>query len=211
LNDIWLTADEHYNHDNIIKFCGRPFADVKEMKEAFIENHNKVVKPGDRVYHLGDMFWRTTTVTEAIEIVTRLNGQHYYIYGNHDEVFRKNPPVRNMFIWCRDAENLKVDGYPHIWLSHYAHRVWNGSHRGAYHLYGHTHNALPQDGSLSFDVGVDAQKFAPISLEEVHVRMKKILEANGDGKFSCLCGNSFTDRYRANAICAKCGKVMERV
>ena len=171
MSTCWFTSDQHYGHSNIIKFCNRPFKDTSEMREKLIENHNSVVKPGDRVYNIGDMFWRTTPMSEAMSIVSRLNGQHYYIYGNHDELFR-NAFLRNKFIWCRDAENLKVEGYPNIYLHHYACKVWNGSHKGSYHLYGHTHNVLPEDGSRSCDVGVDAQNFFPISLEEVHEKMK---------------------------------------
>jgi len=48
-------------------------------------------------------------------------------------------------------------GEQQIWLSHYAHRVWNKSHHGVFHLFAHSHNSLPDDpNSLSFDVGVDA-------------------------------------------------------
>jgi calcineurin-like phosphoesterase family protein len=38
--NTFFTADEHYLHENIIKFCNRPFANRDEMKEALIENHN---------------------------------------------------------------------------------------------------------------------------------------------------------------------------
>ncbi len=27
----WFTADPHYSHSNIIRFCDRPFADVAEI------------------------------------------------------------------------------------------------------------------------------------------------------------------------------------
>jgi calcineurin-like phosphoesterase family protein len=172
---IFFTSDEHYSHANIIKFCNRPFADTQEMKESLIANHNKVVRAGDRVYHLGDIFWHTTSDNEALEIITRLNGQHYYIYGNHEEVLR-NKAIRERFQWCKDTENLKISGYPNIFLCHYAMRVWNGSHKNSWHLFGHSHNALADtvnkdDSKFSFDVGVDAQHYSPISLEQVKDKM----------------------------------------
>ena len=211
MSNIFFTADEHFDHRNIIDFCHRPFKDTAEMRETLIANHNKVVKPGDRVYHLGDMFWRTLPVNDAIAIRYRLNGEHYYIYGNHDELFR-NEKLRSTFVWCRDVENLKVTGYPNIFLCHYAMRVWNGSHRGAYQLYGHTHNDLPEDGSLSFDVGVDAQNFFPISLEDVAAKMKKKTEAFLGKTFVCPkegCGNKFVQHHARLTTCAKCGTLME--
>jgi calcineurin-like phosphoesterase family protein len=53
-----------------------------------------------------------------------------------------------------------------VWMSHYAHRVWPSSHKGSYHIYGHTHGVLP-DHRRSHDVGVDANNYAPVSFEEL--------------------------------------------
>ena len=44
-----------------------------------------------------------------------------------------------------------------IVLSHYAHRVWHGSHKGWLHFYAHSHDSLPAYGK-SHDVGVDTAK-----------------------------------------------------
>lgn len=203
----YFTADEHFGHRNIIDFCKRPYKDVKEMQEKLIENHNKTVKSGDLVYHLGDMFWRTTLLDDAISIVKQLNGQHYYIFGNHDELF-KNKTLRDCFVWCKDIENLKIDGLPNIVLCHYAMRVWNGSHRRAIQLYGHTHAALPEDGSLSMDVGVDAQNFYPISLDEVIEKMRVKAEKFKGKSWVCNCGNKFTATDTSGKLCVKCGKEM---
>lgn len=207
---IYFTSDEHYGHENIIKFCNRPFKDTSEMREALIKNHNSVVRNGDRVYHLGDMFWRTLSDEEVLAIRYRLNGQHFYIMGNHEEVLKRSEAVRKSFVWVRDTENLAVTGYPKIWLSHYAHRVWHGSHKGAYHLYGHTHNELPEDGSLSFDVGVDAQEFYPISINSVYNKMQRIAEHFKGKYFFCPgCGHKFVPFHTRPTTCAKCGGKME--
>lgn len=210
MSSIYFTADEHHGHENIIKFCERPFANTDEMTEKLVANHNEVVKPGDRVYHLGDMFWRTFGVERAVATVQRLNGQHYYIYGNHCELFRNNA-LFSQFIWCRDMENLKIQGYPNIVLCHYAMRVWNGSHRGAYQLYGHTHNVLPEGDYLSTDVGVDAQNFYPISLESVDKLMKTRKGKFDGAQWKCECGHSFLATDMAPKICAKCTKEMRLV
>lgn len=61
--DIWLISDTHFNHANILKFTDsrtglpvRPgFESVDHMNEHMIERWNSVVKPGDIVYHLGDV------------------------------------------------------------------------------------------------------------------------------------------------------------
>jgi calcineurin-like phosphoesterase family protein len=179
MSTVFFTSDEHIGHRNVINFCKRPFNDLGDMKDRLIANHNFIVKPGDRVYHIGDMFWRNVPVKDALDYRYALNGEHYFIWGNHDELIERNPVLQKSFVWCKDVHNLKVDGYPPIWLSHYAHRVWNGSHRGTWHLYGHSHSQLPEvwptgtsdESPLSFDVGVDAQSYFPVSIDQVKSRM----------------------------------------
>lgn len=61
-----------------------------------------------------------------------------------------------------------------LWLSHYAHRVWRGSHRGVWHLYGHSHGSLADDPhALSMDVGVDVRGYGywPLSFDEIREAM----------------------------------------
>ena len=46
---IYFTADTHFGHENVIRFCGRPYATDAEMDEALIENWNSRVKGNDTV------------------------------------------------------------------------------------------------------------------------------------------------------------------
>ena len=66
-----------------------------------------------------------------------------------------------------------------IVLSHYAQCTWKDSFRGAWHLYGHSHGNLPPFRK-SFDVGVDAHDFRPISLDKVRQRMDVVEEPFSD-------------------------------
>lgn len=173
----WFTSDEHYGHRNIIKFCKRPFANIDDMREALIANHNARVSKTDETYHLGDMFWNTLLMDECLNTLKRLNGRHYLIRGNHDERAEQMMGAGFLdhckrFEWLKDVYMFRENGVK-IWLSHYAHRVYPSSHKNAYHLYGHTHDVLP-DFRLSMDVGVDASlgRFAPWSLEQIDNIMK---------------------------------------
>lgn len=77
----WLSSDSHFWHANVIKYCSRPFSSVEEMNEALIAAWNSVVKPGQRVAHLGDF----ALAARAVEtIVPRLNGDIDLYLGNHD-------------------------------------------------------------------------------------------------------------------------------
>ena len=54
---IYFTADTHFDHANIIRFCNRPFATVEEMNETLIANWNRKVHGNDTVYILGYKFY----------------------------------------------------------------------------------------------------------------------------------------------------------
>lgn len=46
---FYFTADAHFGHENVIRFCSRPYATAAEMDEALIENWNSRVKGNDTV------------------------------------------------------------------------------------------------------------------------------------------------------------------
>ena len=56
----YFIADTHFNHENIIEYCNRPFKNAKEMSEYIITKWNSVVTQKDIVYHLGDVGFETT-------------------------------------------------------------------------------------------------------------------------------------------------------
>jgi calcineurin-like phosphoesterase family protein len=78
----------------------------------------------------------------------------------------------DIFLSVQDVLELSIDKRTHFFLSHYAHRVWNGSHKGVIHLYGHSHGSIPDYGK-SMDVGVDTNNLKPYSLDEILTIMKK--------------------------------------
>lgn len=169
---VFITSDLHINHSNIIKYSNRPFENVHEMNDAIIKNWNSVVSNEDIVFNLGDFSFCNDTCT--IKFLEQLNGVQYFIYGNHDKVM-KSDKVQN---YCKRTNKIKLfsDVFElnykgsFIFMSHYAHRTWNRSHRGSLHLYGHSHGTLPGIGR-SMDVGVDStdmnSSFTPFLLERV--------------------------------------------
>ena len=78
---IFFTADTHWGHRNIIRYCQRPFVDVEEMNEALITNWNNTVGKDDIVFHLGDFAMGGSA--EWCRLLERLNGRIYLILGNH--------------------------------------------------------------------------------------------------------------------------------
>jgi calcineurin-like phosphoesterase family protein len=173
----FFTSDPHFGHANIIKYCNRPFHSAGEMDQAIIDRWNARVGPGDTLYCLGD--WCLGRGSRSIGQAAasyreRINcGRIVMLWGNHDRKGRNDPLFQKQFEGVHDLLEIDIAGQP-IVLCHYALRVWNRSHRGAFHLYGHSHGSLPDDpAARSFDCGVDCFDYYPISMEQVVDRMSK--------------------------------------
>jgi calcineurin-like phosphoesterase family protein len=160
--DYYFTSDCHYAHDRVRQYSSRPFSSVEEMDETLIENWNKVVKPDDIIYELGDFAFLKLTPMKAL--LRRLNGRKQAILGNHDKVIRKNKAelLRDgLFESIEDYGELNF-GRQRVILLHYPLRSWHSSHHtpGSIHLHGHCHSALAPLGK-SVDVGVDSIYVVP--------------------------------------------------
>ena len=174
---IWFTADTHFHHSNIIRYCNRPYANADEMNAALIQNWNDRVGPEDTVYHLGDfLLSRKDSPQKFVELIRKLNGRQINVLpGNHDH-FCLQGVVGDRF-QVYSCPLLYLREAPGIVLCHFAMRTWPRSNHGSWHLYGHSHGQLPEDAnSLSFDIGVDCNGYAPIGLDEVTEKMKKKLQ-----------------------------------
>ena len=85
--NIFFISDTHFGHANMLKFTNydgsrlRPFDSVEELDELMIQNWNEMVKPTDKIYHLGDVVYRCKN---RDQIMSRLNGEKVLIKGNHD-------------------------------------------------------------------------------------------------------------------------------
>jgi calcineurin-like phosphoesterase family protein len=151
------------------------------MDNAIISNWNRVVKNDDIVYFLGDFAFANEK--SIADLLFELKGNIKILFGNHDKTLRKFASkdfgsyiyhkLHNRIEFLGDYKEINILGQP-ITLTHYAMRVWNGSHRWSWNLFGHSHNSLPDDpNSLSLDVGVDCHNFTPINFKQVGAIMAK--------------------------------------
>ena len=179
---IFFTSDTHFGHDRDFVFAKRGFETVQEMNEQIVRNWNRVVRPGDTVYHLGDLY---LLEDKNIEYVRRLAGNIHIIRGNHDTDNRINallllPNVKSVG-W---ADMLHYGKY-HFYLSHYPMltcdigitkgNVDKGLRNRTMCLYGHTHQETPFfNGKLPYiyNVGMDAHGCTPIMIDEIIEEMK---------------------------------------
>lgn len=89
MRNIFVISDTHFGHSNIIKYCNRPFKDTDEMDQTLIDNWNKVVKDGDIVYHLGDVFFGKHEQKYGHLLKNVLKGSKRLVVGNHDDLKSK--------------------------------------------------------------------------------------------------------------------------
>lgn len=163
---IYFTSDTHFGHTKVITYSNRPYKTIAEMNLGLIEKWNARVGKRDDVWHLGDFCF----TKDPWEYRKQLNGRIHLILGNHDWRRISLLETTQVFESVQESKYLKYNGM-RFWLSHYAHRTWPKSGKGAFHLYGHSHGDLP-NYNRSMDVGVDANNYQPISIDEVVEKLK---------------------------------------
>lgn len=170
IENIWFSSDFHLLHPKIVSICDRPTT-VEEHDDWLIDRINSVVKKKDMFYILGDISMANKEKTE--KLLHRINGIKVLIEGNHDT------SIKNSTVWLKSVqrENFTFNSpsYPniHIVLDHFPLASWERKVHGAMHLHGHTHNRFVNRG-LSFDIGVDANNYLPLNLEQVFDKMTKL-------------------------------------
>jgi len=179
----WFTADLHFGHANIIRYCARPFADVEEMNCALIERWNEVVVDGDDVWVLGDV--AMGQIAETLPLVGELRGRKLLLTGNHDR--------------CWDGHGRRAEGWEERYLEagffeihhgrievdvgastavacHFPYRGDSHDHdryveqrpvdRGRWLLHGHVHERWRQHGRM-INVGTDGWGYRPVSEAQI--------------------------------------------
>ena len=184
----FLVSDTHFGHAGVCRFTEadgvtkiRPWTDPREMDEAMIQRWNDVVRPNDKVYHLGDVVINR----KALPTLARLNGDKVLIRGNHD-IFRDDE-YREYFRELRAYHVLNGMILSHIPV----HEASLG--RFGTNIHGHLHTARvkkargvdARTGTVLYSdendvryhcVCVEQTGFAPILLEDVY---KRILAEGG--------------------------------
>lgn len=166
--NVWLVADTHFFHKNIIDYCDRPWDDVYAMNNSLIKNWNGVVKKGDVVYVLGDFALGTKDM--IISAGRSLNGDKRLILGNHDRASMQT---------YYDAGFTRVYDHPIIIDDFFilSHRpIEFLPQDGVFaNIYGHVHNdqRFQTCTPRSYCVSVERTSYLPVSFEYVKQKMKE--------------------------------------
>jgi calcineurin-like phosphoesterase family protein len=183
--DTWLIADTHLNHKNILHFRNyrtgeliRPgFDDIHQMNEYIIEQWNSHIKPGDKVIHLGDVFFGPKD--EFLPMWKRLHGSKELIVGNHDDIkfFAKNELVTKIHMWKQMREfGLLLS---HVPLHKNQLRKVSLSQDYDYpknymvNIHGHIHDQPSPEGPYRC-ICVEQTEYKPVHIEDLKQKLDSI-------------------------------------
>jgi calcineurin-like phosphoesterase family protein len=170
-DDIYLIADLHLGHANIIRYCSRPFlvSDVREMDHVLIKNWNYTISPANRVYYLGDLRYGNDALP-ALQYRQKLKGHITFIEGNHDD--RELGAVSSSI--------LDYGGFQFLLVHDPAH---SQSAFDGWVIHGHHHNNnLRQYPFIDFEhrrinVSAEVIGYSPVNLKDIceliHDRMSR--------------------------------------
>ncbi|MFC1800926.1 2'-5' RNA ligase family protein [Nanoarchaeota archaeon] len=157
---IFLTADQHLGHGNIIHYCTRPFIFSKrpqEMDKVLINNWNNVVSKKDTVYFLGDLTCCHQKLNVTNNYLKKLNGKVVFLEGNHDpekeyEKYQILEYKKHKFLLVHDSKELPIK--------------WDG-----WVIHGHTHNndikkcPFINGEEKRINIGVELTNYHPVDLD----------------------------------------------
>lgn len=185
---IFFTSDTHFGHARCVEFANRPYEAVGQMNDSLVDAVNSRVGVDDELYILGDYSFKMT-VADAYELRKKIACKRVHLIpGNHDKDWTQ-PAVSGAFIVEPPICILKVDGLK-IVMSHFPMADWQGMSHGSWHLHGHIHSIggaynlfNREQGLLRYDVGVDANAYAPVSLAELREWFSAVDEPCGRVKW----------------------------
>lgn len=164
---IWVIADTHFFHKNIIKYDGLPFNNVEEMNKCIIKKWNRKIRDNDIVIHLGDFGFGNKEKIK--EIVKQLKGKKILILGNHDK--HSKSFYRSIFDevyngYYRLVYNGKVIHFIHNPADIIKHHLQKEEN---YIIYGHIHKAILYDFPIqnTFCACMVKNNYAPIKLKNI--------------------------------------------
>lgn len=176
--NYWVVSDTHFQHEFIIEadFARRKFSNSKEMDECMIDNWNSVVKPGDKIYHCGDvLFGQKEGFKERIW--SKLQGHKKLIIGNHDDM--NYIVTAKLFHTIDYWKKLRDFG---VILSHVPlhpetlqETRWGGNL--LYNVHGHTHSNGSPVGPYK-SVCVELIDYTPVNLEEIRDSLRNETQDN---------------------------------
>lgn len=168
--NFWVVSDTHFGHEVILKadFARRERffnSSVNEMDECMVEKWNSVVKPGDTIYHCGDVMFGSKNGFKE-RVWSKLNGNKKLIIGNHDNVkyLTKDGLFSTIDFWKRLRDFGVILSHIPLHPQTLQETRWGGDL--LLNVHGHTHSNKSPEGPYHC-VCVEQTDFTPVNLEEI--------------------------------------------
>ena len=172
MNQIFFTSDLHIGHDKEFIWKNRGFTSIEDHDTAILKNWNDTIMSGDTVYILGDLCLGQNE-KEWNRVYKNLNGDKYFIRGNHD--------TNNKISKYVEEYNIKDLGYANIikynkkwsfYLCHYptfTENPYEPHKNPVINLFGHTHqnSNFFINNYYMYHVGLDSHNLTPVSIEQI--------------------------------------------
>lgn len=172
MRTIWFISDTHFFHGNMLKFTNdkgelvRPgFASFEDMNETMVDNWNRVVKPQDHVWHLGDVCMGMASGHHNA-LLRRLNGHKRMTVGNHDKL--KSEALHMNFEKIELWRGFKEENFV---CTHIPLRKDNFRGGVQFNVHGHIHERVIDDPQY-INVCVEQTNYTPVSMDEILAKIK---------------------------------------
>lgn len=158
---VWVWSDLHIGHENVIRYCDRPFADAEEMNERLHTNWRETVGDDDLLLFVGDVaMWPALRDGVWERIRGAAGGTRRLVVGNHD---------------LTGSGRLRIDGFDavHSLLCLpgdppllFTHLPLGDVPPGWVNVHGHTHDS-PVARSPHINVSVEQIDYRPLALPRI--------------------------------------------
>ena len=177
----------------------RGYNSSAEHDEGLIANWNSKANPSTIGFLLGDTIFGNNADERLLSLFRRLDFKELYVLpGNHQAGYKQLiESIQDNILLPGASEYKKVHFVPNyleavvngqaIVMSHYPILSWNGSGKGAYHLFAHVHNNLNRSElgrmylktGLNYEVSVENCP-SPITFGELRAEMRKKVQSSPD-------------------------------
>ena len=176
MTNTFIVSDTHFGHEKcctVFKRADgsplRDFAHADEMNAVMIKRWNAVVRPQDKVYHLGDVVINK----KFLYILHQLNGRKRLIRGNHD-IF----PTRTYLEYFDEIYGVRV--LADMILSHIPLARDCISERYNVNVHGHLHaNVIMHPENIDMpdyrymNACVEHWDYSPVSIDVIREKIKE--------------------------------------
>jgi calcineurin-like phosphoesterase family protein len=176
MKNIWAISDLHYNHANMLNFIdsnGNPtrnFSHVDQMNDYILEQWNSVVKQGDIVYMLGDMFFGDHEKFQ--KDWPKFNGSKRLIVGNHDDIqyLSSGGFFKKTYFWRMFSDHGLL--FHHVPLHPSSLFRSRNLEVPLFQVHGHTHlHGSPKVGPYT-SVCVELRDYKPVHIDDLVLEAK---------------------------------------